>query len=77
MKYGNCLVGALILMLRFRTWRIYKIKTTKPDGTPSGWPHFIVKTKDGYWHYKKIQWLLPHPFTFLLFKGKFEQYGID
>jgi hypothetical protein len=66
MKYGNCLIGAIILLLQHRgklvvLWRGRII------------PHLMVKShKDGYYyHYKLVRDIFPPPFCYLCFQGMF------
>jgi hypothetical protein len=69
MKYGNCLIGVIILRL---TRGPGKVILRKQKGTII--PHLMFQTKDGrLFHYKKVRDLLPGQFTILWFEGKFEE----
>ena len=76
MKYGNCLIGALLLAWWLGSWRITTTRgTIRPDGRRSWVPHFLVEDRHGtVWHYKRVRDLLPYPFCFFLFEGQVEVY---
>jgi hypothetical protein len=64
---GNCLFGALYLVFKLRSLRVEVDLGDRP-------PHFYVVAKDGsYWHFRLKRRVLPPPFTYLWFRGRFEQ----
>jgi len=66
--YGNCLLGALVLMVRYRTWRLRAL------WRGSVIPHFYVVDRDGKkWHFRVVQDVLPWPLGALLFVGKYRR----
>ena len=65
---GNCLFGALWLMLWHCTLRL------RVCWGGSGVPHFLVLAPDGYlWHFKVHRDILPMPLAYLLFVGRLER----
>jgi hypothetical protein len=66
MKYGNCLIGLLIIM--FTTKERGKIITMRNDRFC---PHYLYKTKNYIHHYKLKKDILPFPLCYLLFEGEF------
>lgn len=59
---GNCLLGALVLMARKRTWRVC--------ATATWWPHFYVIDRNGLrWHFVMARPLLPPAFRYAWFLG--------
>jgi hypothetical protein len=68
MKYGNCLVGAVILAARHGFRGKFVLKSYR-----KGWiPHILFRANDGSWyHYRLVRDVVPFPFHFLLFQGEF------
>jgi hypothetical protein len=66
--YSNCLFGALVLMVRHRSWRLRMIWRRRRVI-----PHFFVATKDGDWHFHIVKDLLPWPFRGLWFRGRYDR----
>lgn len=69
MRYGNCLVCALVLLWRERASRPRFILRRRP-GTIV--PHFMVRSDAGLHHYRVVKDVLPWPLCYLLFKGRFQ-----
>jgi hypothetical protein len=68
-KYGNCLLGIIILAL---TKGPGKVIFKKQKGTRI--PHLMYQTSSGeLWHYKKVRDILPGQLTIFWFEGKFEE----
>jgi hypothetical protein len=67
--HGNCLLGSLILLWRKRKHNPKIVIGFRP-GTIV--PHFIVKTKKYFYHYKTEEDIFPWPFCYLIFKGTFQ-----
>lgn len=62
----NCLMGAVILMVYFRTFRI---KALLRRGRL---PHFyVINNKGEKWHFKREKDFLPAPYNSLAFIGNF------
>lgn len=74
MQYGNCLTGALFLMLRERRNRPKFIIRVRP-GTFV--PHFMVRTKDKLHHYRVIKDILCWPFCYLVFRGELQTVSVS
>lgn len=74
MKYGNCLIGALVLIWIERSNNPKFILRSR-IGTKV--PHFMVRTKDKLHHYKVDKDLFPWPLCYLLFQGSFQSVPID
>lgn len=65
---GNCLIGAVLLRMRFRRSRIRSMKTL-PNGR-----HYYVQTATGErWHYTVVADFLPDCLHWLAFVGRFER----
>ncbi len=65
--YGNCLLGAVLLMIRHRTWKLSS--TYLPT---QSLPHFYVIDQSGTaWHFRRVDHVLPKRFSWLLFRGRY------
>jgi hypothetical protein len=65
---GNCLIGALVLMVRLRSLRVRAMRSQ------CGLPHFYVLDRRGRgYHFRLVRDFLPPPFCFLLFLGRFAE----
>lgn len=73
MKRGNCLIGAIALMIRHRTVKVSVLRTIRPVSHRPSWvPHFIVRDKGGnLWHYKRVRDVLPYPLSFFYYHGQY------
>lgn len=69
MRYGNCAIGALALLWRERCNKPRFLLKSRP-GTFV--PHFMVKSETGLHHYRVDKDLLPWPFCYLIFRGRFQ-----
>ena len=69
MLYGNCLLGAMVLLWRERKNSPRFIAKRRP-GTRI--PHFMVSSKTGIHHYRVSQDILPPPLSYALFRGRFQ-----
>lgn len=68
MKYGNCLIGLLIILLTIKKRGKIICQKSKYDFVP----HLLFRTNDGeIHHYKLIRDILPWPFCYFLFEGHF------
>lgn len=71
MKYGNCLIGLMIIM--FTAEEKGRIIVKKSDHC---WiPHLLFQTKSKIYHYRVIKDVLPWPLCYLLFRGEFHTIG--
>lgn len=70
MKYGNCLLGALILLWIERKNNPQFLLRVRPQTIT---PHFMVKTKDELIHYRVVKDILPWPLQYLVFEGEFQK----
>ena len=67
MTYGNCFLGAIILMAQKRTFKLRIHRRHKWD-----LPHFYIKDKEGVrWYYGVDKDILPYPWGFIIYKGNF------
>ena len=63
---NNCLVGALWLMCRYRTWKLRILWRGRTV------PHFyVIDRKLREWHFKLVDDVLPWPLCFFLFRGHY------
>jgi len=69
MKYGNCLIGALVLLYIERHNNPKFIVRSRPQTFV---PHFMVWSNTGLHHYKTKKDLLPFPFCYFIFNGEFK-----
>lgn len=69
MKYGNCVIGAFALLWRER-WNKPRFLLKSRPGTII--PHLMLKSETGLHHYRVEKDLLPWPFCYLVFKGRFQ-----
>jgi hypothetical protein len=69
MKYGNCLLGALVLLWRERKNNPKFIMKYRM-GTRV--PHFMVQTSEQLHHYKVNKDILPWPLCYVVFRGEFQ-----
>jgi hypothetical protein len=74
MKYGNCLIGALVLLYKERYNNPKFIIRSRPQTLI---PHFMVCSNTGLHHYKTKKDLLPFPFCYFVFCGEFKTLKID
>jgi hypothetical protein len=73
-KYGNCLIGALILLWAKRR---ENPKFLFKNRIGSIVPHFMVRTRSQIHHYKTDKDLLPWPLCYVLFQGSFQSIPLD
>jgi hypothetical protein len=73
MKYGNCLIGALVLLYTERHNNPKFIVRSRPQTIV---PHFMVWSNTGLHHYKTKKDLLPFPFCYFIFIGEFKTHTI-
>lgn len=69
MKYGNCLIGLIILMFEDS----FQGRILMVPQRDSVLPHLMYKIKTGIWHYKRRRHLLPNCISFLWFEGNFRK----
>ena len=63
---GNCLLGAIALMIAKRTWKIRCLWRGRTV------PHFYVVARDGTrWHFGLVRDVLPLPVGYAMFWGAF------
>lgn len=75
MRYGNCLIGALVLLYKERHNTPIFIMKYRP-GTLV--PHFMVRTSDNkLHHYNTVKDILFWPLCYLLFQGQFQSVNIS
>ena len=74
MKYGNCLIGALVLLWAKRRENPRFITRCRIG---SRVPHFMVRTDHQVHHYKTDRDLLPWPLCYLVFQGSFQSLPLD
>lgn len=74
MKYGNCFIGALVLLW---TKRHDNPKFLFKNRIGSKVPHFMVRTANQIHHYKTDRDLLPWPLCYILFQGSFQSVPLD
>ena len=74
MRYGNCLICGLVLL-------VVEIKNNpkflfryRPQ---SKVPHFMVRSNSGLHHFKLVMDILPKPFNYLVFRGEFQTLDFD
>ena len=64
---GNCLLGALVLMVSLRTPRLRAVWRGRVV------PHFYVVERDGTrWHFRVVRDVLPWPFFWVWFRGRYD-----
>lgn len=69
MRYGNCLLGALVLLWTQRKSDPKFLLKVRPS---TKIPHFMVRTQEGLHHYRLVNDILPWPFCYIIFEGKFQ-----
>ena len=74
MKYGNCIIGAVILLW---TKRHEDAELVFKNRIGSIVPHFMVKTKHQVYHYKTEKDILPWPLCYILFQGSFHSVSLN
>ena len=74
MKYGNCLIGACVLLFKRKTKKPKIILRFRPESCV---PHFMVKTINRLYHYKLEKNILPWPFCYLIFQGSFQPLNLE
>lgn len=68
MRYGNCFLGLLILIVLHK----FKGKVVLLKQKNSIFPHLSWLTNDGFLHdYHRVNNLLPGCFSWMIFEGKF------
>ena len=67
MRYGNCLLCILLLWISFGFRG--RLKSLRREDAII--PHFMLYKDGWYYHYKCEIDILPWPFYYLIFKGKF------
>lgn len=76
MRYGNCLLGSLIIFLSKKK-RKKNPKIVLRFRPESLIPHFMVKSNDQLYHYKLDKDILPWPFCYLIFQGSFQTLELE
>lgn len=74
MKYGNCLIGALLLLWKQRFNHPRFILRSR-IGTKV--PHFMVRTNNQLHHYKVDKDIFPWPLCYFLFQGSFQSVPLN
>lgn len=74
MKYGNCLVGACVLLWNKRKMNPKFILRYRPNTYV---PHFMVKTEDSLHHYRVKKNILPWPLCYIIFQGRFQSLPLE
>lgn len=69
MRYGNCFIGAIVLMWKERGNSPRFLYRRRP-GTFV--PHLMVRSDTGLHHYRTDRDLLPWPLCYLVFEGRFQ-----
>jgi hypothetical protein len=68
MKYGNCLLGAVIQAARHGFRGKFVLKRYRKGCVP----HILFRGHDGSWHhYRLVHDVAPFPLCFLVFHGEF------
>lgn len=68
MRYGNCLLGLLYIMVAHRFRGHIIVRWSRHCWAP----HLLYKTAKGLSHFRTVRDLLPWPFSPLWFEGRIE-----
>jgi hypothetical protein len=66
MKYGNCLIGAIVLMVKRRTWKIRCVR-----GQYLWFHFFVIDNNNRAWHYTELD-IDNASICPLIYSGRFE-----
>jgi len=69
MRYGNCLIGVILLAIRHR-FRGRVLKIRRPNQPV---PHLLYRANGKTWHFKVEKDLLPGEWRYYWFKGRIEE----
>jgi hypothetical protein len=71
MKYGNCLIGLIVILFTIQERGRIIIQKSKHGFVP----HLLFRTNKGrIYHYRLVKDVLPHPLCYLVFQGEFHDY---
>lgn len=65
MKYGNCLIGVILLKLKFPKGKLTILRNSLLH------IHFMLKVENMFYHYKLKDDFLPFPLCMIYFHGNF------